>query len=112
MQTSTATIVGPVRRKNPVRAAGSSQVINLTVPVNNFGKDAGTTWWDIEVWGIKASENIDRYVSEGMTIVAVGRPEMSTYKANDGTEKSKMVLRSATISWDKPKNDGGYGDEF
>jgi single-stranded DNA-binding protein len=110
MQASTATIVGIVRRKNPIRAAGSSQVINLTVPVNNFGKDAGTTWWDIEVWG-KAAENIDQYVSEGMTIAAVGRPEMSTYKANDGTEKSKMVLRSASISWDK-KNDGGYGDEF
>lgn len=109
MQASTATIVGVVRRKNPIRQAGSSQVINLTVPVNNYGKDAGTTWWDIEVWGA-AAQNVEQYVSEGTQIVATGRPEQSTYKSSDGAEKSKMVLRSATISWDKPK--GGYGDEF
>lgn len=111
MQTASATIVGVVRRKNPIRTAGSSQVINLTVPVNNYGKDAGTTWWDIEIWG-QSALNVDQHVSEGTQIAAIGRPEMSTYKANDGTEKSKMVLRSATISWDKPKNDGGYGDVF
>lgn len=118
MKFSQATICGLVRRIDPLKAVGSSQVIKLIVPIDRppsstsyEGGNSTTDWWMVEVWGKRAA-TVAQYVKEGMLIAATGRVEADAYLGKDGSPRSKLTLKSATVEWDARSIPSLGNDEF
>jgi len=101
------TFVGRVGRDGEVRYIPSGQaVLNVTVAHDvGFGERKQTIWVDVAVWGKKAESQLVTYLKKGQLVNVSGELSQSTYKANDGTEKTKLVLNANILDLVGGKSD-------
>jgi len=99
--------VGRVGRDGEVRYIPSgAAVLNVTVAHDvGFGDKKQTIWIDVAVWGKKAEGTLVNYLKKGQQVFVSGELSQQTYKANDGTEKTKLVLNANIIDLVGSKSD-------
>lgn len=69
-------------------------VVNFSVAVSEWaGKEKGeiTHWFDCRAWGKKA-EFIGEYAKSGSLVMIDGRLGVDSYKAQDGTNRTKVYI--------------------
>jgi single-strand DNA-binding protein len=99
--------VGRVGRDGEVRHIPSgAAVLNVNVAHDvGFGDKKQTIWTDVAVWGKKAEGTLVNYLKKGQQVYVVGELSQQTYKANDGTEKTKLVLNATVLDLVGGKSD-------
>jgi len=87
---------GRVGRDAEVRYIPSgAAVLNVNVAHDvGYGDRAQTIWVECAVWGKRAEGQLVTYLKKGQQVFVSGELSQSTYKANDGTEKTKLVLNA------------------
>lgn len=102
MSHATAILLGHLGRDPVTRPAGDGTVTTLAVAVTRrAGTDRAkdvTSWWKVSVWG-KGGESAAKHLRKGDAVLCQGWPEMETYKADDGTDRTELRLRNATWSF-------------
>lgn len=90
---------GRVGRDAEVRYTPSQQaVLNVAVAHDvGYGDKKQTIWVDCAVWGKKAESTLVNYLKKGQQVFVSGELSQSTYKANDGTDKTKWVMSNVHI---------------
>lgn len=69
-------------------------VVNFSVAVDEYaGQQKGeiTYWFDCRAWGKKA-EFIAEYAKSGSLVLVNGRLAVDSYKAQDGTNRTKVYI--------------------
>jgi len=99
--------VGRVGRDGEVRYIPSgAAVLNVAVAHDvGYGDKKQTIWVDVAVWGKKAEGTLVNYLKKGQQVFVSGELSQQTYKANDGTEKTKLVLNANILDLVGSKSD-------
>ena len=100
-------LVGRLTRDPELRKTQSGKsVAGFTLAIDNLGKDAGASFFDVSLWGDSA-DNLVKYVHKGSLVGVVGRLLQRTYTAKDGhkVEKVEVVANSVQFLDSKPKTD-------
>lgn len=93
---------GNVGSDAKVRDAGESRVCGFSLAHNDpFDKDAGPTWFDIEIWG-KRGERLAEMINKGDKIVVWG--DFST-RVHDGKTYHKCKATDVFLCGNGPKKD-------
>lgn len=100
-------LVGRLTRDPELRKTQSGKsVAGFTLAIDNLGKDAGASFFDVSLWGDSA-DNLVKYTHKGSLVGVVGRLLQRTYTAKDGrkVEKVEVVANSVQFLDSKPKTD-------
>jgi len=90
---------GRVSRDAEVRYLPSGQaVLNVNTAHDvGYGDKKATMWVDVALFGKRAEGQLVTYLKKGQAVFISGELSQSTYRANDGTDKTKMVLTATII---------------
>lgn len=100
--TNTSVLIGRVVRDVDVRyTQGGMAIGTFSLAVGRRVKREGqwtdeASFFDIELLG-KIAENMRQYLTQGKRIVVVGYLKQSRWKAQDGTNRSKVSIVGTTI---------------
>lgn len=88
-------ITGNIGKDPEIKYFDSGKVVvNFSVAVNEYaGQNKGivTNWFDCRAWNKKA-EFIGEYAKSGSTVMIEGRLGVDSYKAQDGTNRTKVFI--------------------
>ena len=92
-------IIGNLTRDPELKQLGSGQTVcQMTIAANRQFKNRQTglmvqevCFVDVEVWGAQA-ESCKQYLQKGRPVLVEGRLKLSTWKDNDGQNKSKHSI--------------------
>ena len=100
--TNTSVLIGRVVRDVDVRyTQGGMAIGTFSIAVGRRVKREGqwideASFFDIELLG-KIAENMRQYLTQGKRIAVVGYLKQSRWKAQDGTNRSKVSIVGTTI---------------
>lgn len=100
--TNTSVLIGRVVRDVDVRyTQGGMAIGTFSLAVSRRRKREGqfieeASFFDIELLG-KIAENMRQYLTQGKRIAVVGYLKQSRWKAQDGTNRSKVSIVGTTI---------------
>jgi len=113
------TIAGNVGKDAVLRQAGSDDVLNFSLAVDN-GKDKSgekrdATWYDCAIWGKRATA-LERYIVKGSKLTLSGRP---TVRVHDGKAYLGITVSELTFmggaqrdEHDQRSSDDDYSSGF
>lgn len=79
-------IIGRLTKEPDLRYTPSQMAVcKVTIAVDRIGKDKGTDFIPVTVFG-KQAENLDRYMTKGRQIAVQGRIQTGSYEKKDGTK--------------------------
>lgn len=86
-------------------------VANLRVAVprrkGKDGEDRGAAFIDVIAWS-KQAELASEYLAKGRRIAVAGRLDQEEWQAEDGTNRSRVVIVAEDIDYlERPKGEGG-----
>ena len=95
-----------------------SAVASFSIAVDQSYKKDGqkvekTSWFDVSAFG-KTAETVNQYFNKGSMIGVTGELEQQTWKAQDGSGRSKVIIKMQNLTFiDKKDNSqqqqqGGY----
>lgn len=102
--TNTCVLIGHVVRDVDVRyTQGGMAIGTFSLAVSRRRKREGqfieeASFFDIELLG-KIAENMRQYLTQGKRIAVVGYLKQSRWKAQDGTNRSKVSIVGTTIQF-------------
>ena len=104
MSVNQAAISGNLTRDPELRAtSGGTQVLSLSVAVNERRKDRDTGEWgdypsyvDVTVFGNRA-EALSRFLAKGMKVAVSGRLHQERWQADDGTKRSRLGIVASEV---------------
>lgn len=102
--TNTCVLIGRVVRDVDVRyTQGGMAIGTFSIAVGRRVKREGqwideASFFDIELLG-KIAENMRQYLTQGKRIAVVGYLKQSRWKAQDGTNRSKVSIVGTTIQF-------------
>lgn len=102
--TNTIVLIGRVVRDVDVRyTQGGMAIGTFSLAVSRRRKREGqfieeASFFDIELLG-KIAENMRQYLTQGKRIAVVGYLKQSRWKAQDGTNRSKVSIVGTTIQF-------------
>jgi len=78
-------------------------VANFSIAINQDYKKDGqkvekTSWFDITTFG-KTAENVNQYFRKGSMIGITGELEQQAWKAPDGTNRSKVIIKMQSFTF-------------
>lgn len=107
-------LIGNVGTEPEFRTTQNSSFASFSLAVNEKRKvndqyEQKTTWFKIVHFG-KGAEFTQKFVKKGMKIHVEGKVEVSTYSANDGSQKQSMSVIAENINiFDKiEKNENAF----
>ena len=93
-----------------------SAVASFSIAVDQSYKKEGqkvdkTSWFDISAFG-KTAETVNNFFHKGSMIGITGELEQQTWKAQDGTNRSKVIIKLQNITFiDKKDNQTNQGSQ-
>ena len=89
-----------------------TQVANLRIAVDQFGRDRKPMWLSVKIWGRSAQVAAD-YVRKGSQVGISGRLEEETWTdRQSGQERSKPVVNCSQLTLlGSPKDQQGQGQQ-
>lgn len=66
--------------------ANDSHIVNFDIAVDNLGKDTGSSFFPVKVFG-NLAENIAKYVRKGSKVAVQGRIQQRSYMTKDGSKR-------------------------
>jgi single-strand DNA-binding protein len=105
-----AMIVGRLTRDPELKATGSGKAVaNFTVAVNRRFKNPqggyDADFIPVVVWGRQA-ETASQYLRKGSQVGVVGRIQVRSYQANDGTNRYVTEIVADEVEFLSPKSEG------
>ena len=110
-------IIGRIGKEVELKyLASGSALANFSIAVNqDYKKQDGTkvektSWFDITAFG-KTAENVNTFFNKGSMIGITGELEQQTWDAQDGSKRSKVVIKLQSFTFIDKKADnqgGGY----
>tara|TARA_R110000823_G_C15899279_1_gene496798 strand:+ start:1098 stop:1511 length:414 start_codon:yes stop_codon:yes gene_type:complete len=104
-------IIGRIGKEIELKFLPSgSAIANFSIAVNqDYKKQDGnkvekTSWFDITAFG-KTAENLNSFFNKGSMIGISGELEQQTWTAQDGTNKSKVVIKLQSFTFIDKKQD-------
>ena len=97
-------IIGRIGKEIELKYLQSgSAVTNFSIAVDQSYKIEGkkvekTSWFDISAFG-KNAENVNQYFRKGSMIGITGELEQQTWEAQDGTNRSKVIIKMQSFSF-------------
>ncbi len=77
---------------------------SFAVAVDNYGKDAGASFFPVELWGNRG-ETLAEHLRKGDWIGLVGRMEQVSWTTNEGEKRSRWILKASDFSFVGKKAD-------
>ena len=87
-----------------------SAIASFSVAINqDYKKQDGTkvektSWFDITAFG-KTAENVNKYFNKGSMIGITGELEQQTWTAQDGSKRSKIIIKLQNFTFIDRKQD-------
>ena len=86
-----------------------SAIASFSVAINQDYKKDGqkvekTSWFDITAFG-KTAENVNQYFNKGSMIGITGELEQQTWTAQDGSKRSKVIIKLQNFTFIDRKQD-------
>jgi len=75
-----------------------TSVCQVTVAVNNPGKDAGTSFYDVVAWRGTA-ELLEKYFHKGSSICVDGKLTQRRWTDNNGNKRSVIEINADTVNF-------------
>tara|TARA_R110000737_G_scaffold62282_3_gene89653 strand:+ start:423 stop:854 length:432 start_codon:yes stop_codon:yes gene_type:complete len=104
-------IIGRIGKEIEIKILPSgSAIANFSIAVNqDYKKQDGskvekTSWFEITAFG-KTAENLNKFFSRGSMIGISGELEQQTWTAQDGTNKSKVIIKLQSFTFIDKKQD-------
>ena len=104
-------IIGTIGKEIELKYIPSgSAIANFSIAVNqDYKKQDGskvekTSWFDVTCFG-KTSEIVNQYFGKGSRIGVTGELEQQTWKAQDGSNRSKVVIKMQNFSFIDKKSE-------
>ena len=104
-------IIGRIGKEIELKFLPSgSAIANFSIAVNqDYKKQDGTkvektSWFEITAFG-KTAENLNKFFSRGSMIGISGELEQQTWTAQDGTNKSKVIIKLQSFTFIDKKQD-------
>ena len=104
-------IIGRIGKEIELKFLPSgSAIANFSIAVNqDYKKQDGnkvekTSWFDITAFG-KTAENLNSFFNKGSMIGISGELEQQTWTAQDGTNKSRVVIKLQSFTFIDKKQD-------
>tara|TARA_R110000744_G_scaffold221755_1_gene340734 strand:+ start:684 stop:1100 length:417 start_codon:yes stop_codon:yes gene_type:complete len=98
-------IIGRIGKEIEIKILPSgSAIANFSIAVNqDYKKQDGskvekTSWFEITAFG-KTAENLNKFFSRGSMIGISGELEQQTWTAQDGTNKSKVIIKLQSFTF-------------
>jgi single-strand DNA-binding protein len=78
-------LIGRMTRDPELKTVGSNNTATtrITLAIDRPGKDAGTDFINVQVWGTQA-ENVCKYLSKGRQVAVEGRIQTGQYTDKEG----------------------------
>tara|TARA_R110001632_G_scaffold1663_1_gene7266 strand:+ start:1031 stop:1414 length:384 start_codon:yes stop_codon:yes gene_type:complete len=104
-------IIGRIGKEIELKFLPSgSAIANFSIAVNqDYKKQDGskvekTSWFDITAFG-KTAENLNNFFNKGSMIGISGELEQQTWTSQDGTNKSKVIIKLQSFTFIDKKQD-------
>tara|TARA_R110000851_G_scaffold213973_1_gene366591 strand:- start:24 stop:449 length:426 start_codon:yes stop_codon:yes gene_type:complete len=104
-------IIGRIGKEIELKFLPSgSAIANFSIAINqDYKKQDGTkvektSWFDITAFG-KTAENVNQFFHKGSMIGISGELEQQTWTAQDGTNKSKVIIKLQSFTFIDKKQD-------
>ena len=95
-------LIGRLTKEVEKETIGDKNFAKINLAVNRSYKNSEgvyeTDFIDIELWN-SIAENTAEYCRKGDLIGIKGRLETETYEAEDGTKKTKMVIKAEKVTF-------------
>lgn len=106
-------ISGNLTRDCTKKKAGETPLIEFSVAVNEFRKDKEpyTSFFDCVLFG-KRAQGLADYMLKGQKVAVSGRLRQDRWQAEDGSNRSKVVLIVQEIEIVTPKKQDNEQDEI
>lgn len=121
MSVNQVAISGNITRDAELRnTAGGTSILNFTVAVNERRKNQSTGEWDnypnfvdCTTFG-KRAESLAQYLRKGTKVAVSGRLHYSSWKAKDGSNRSKLDVTADQVDIMTPRNQQqqGYQQQY
>ena len=105
MSINRVVVSGNLTREPELRQAGSTTVLQFGIAVNERRRNSQTEQWedvpnffDVLVWGTRG-EGLSRILSKGMKVAIEGKLRWSSWKAQDGTNRSKVEIVADNVDF-------------
>lgn len=78
-------LIGRITKDPELKNVGANNTANtrITLAIDRPGKDAGTDFINVSVWGTQA-ENVCKYLSKGRQVAVEGRVQTGSYTDKEG----------------------------
>lgn len=99
---ATVTLIGRLGRDPEMRFTSNGKpVTSFSMATDDkYIKDGErqieTTWWKVTTWGTQA-ENCNQYLAKGRLVYVVGKPKLSRWTAQDGSEKVDLECNASEV---------------
>lgn len=104
-------IIGRIGKEIELKYLQSgSAVASFSIAVDQSYKKDGqkvekTSWFDVSAFG-KTAETVNQYFHKGSMIGITGELEQQTWKAQDGSNRSKVIIKLQNLTFIDKKADG------
>ena len=105
MSINRVVVSGNLTREPELRQAGSTTVLQFGIAVNERRRNSQTDQWedvpnffDVLVWGSRG-EALSRILTKGMKVAVEGKLRWSSWKAQDGSNRSKVEIVADNIDF-------------
>ena len=112
MSINRVVVSGNLTREPELRQAGSTTVLQFGIAVNERRKNNQTDQWedvpnffDVLVWGARG-EGLSRILTKGMKVAVEGKLRWSQWKAQDGSNRSKVEIVADNVDFMSAPRDG------
>lgn len=102
---NSVSITGRLTKDVDLKTTQSGKTVtNITLAVDNFGKDAGASFIDVVLWGATA-EIADKYLSKGSMAGITGRLQQRSYEDRDGNKRSIIEVVASDLVLLTPRSE-------
>ncbi|MCL2680663.1 MAG: single-stranded DNA-binding protein [Coriobacteriia bacterium] len=112
MSINRVVVSGNLTRDPELRQAGATTVLQFGIAVNERRKNSQTEQWedhpnffDVLVWGARG-EGLSRVLTKGMKVAIEGKLRWNQWKAQDGTNRSKVEIVADNVDFMSAPRDG------
>jgi len=113
MSINRVVVSGNLTREPELRQAGSTTVLQFGIAVNERRRNSQTDQWedhpnffDVLVWGARG-EGLSRVLTKGMKVAIEGKLRWSQWKAQDGTNRSRVEIVADNVDFMSGNREGG-----
>ena len=103
-------LMGRATKDPEVRVgANESHIVSFDIAVDNLGKDAGSSFFPVKVFGA-LGDNVAKYVRKGHRVAVLGRIQQRTYLTKDGSKRAVYEVLADSVEFleskpvDEPKD--------